>query len=235
MKELTEQFSLTSEQLQLIKDVVAKNATTDELKLFLYRCKDLGLNPLKPGQIHFVKYGNGPGSIVVGIEGFRAKAHSTGKVEGIKRGILRDASGQCIGGWAEVHRKDWKLPAREEVALSEYHTGKNPWTRMPETMIKKVAEASALRMAFPDELGGVYSQEEMNQVPAIKQEEYIIPDGSLAGMTLQSVPRERLIKFIENGQKVIETQPDKEPMWWGKFMSEAQSYLKSSLDQEQSV
>jgi len=100
MKELTEQFSLTSEQLQLIKDVVAKNATTDELKLFLYRCKDLGLNPLKPGQIHFVKYGNGPGSIVVGIEGFRAKAHSTGKVEGIKRGILRDASGQCIGGWA---------------------------------------------------------------------------------------------------------------------------------------
>jgi len=121
------------------------------------------------------------------------------------------------------------------VALSEYHTGKNPWTRMPETMIKKVAEASALRMAFPDELGGVYSQEEMNQVPAIKQEEYIIPDGSLAGMTLQSVPRERLIKFIENGQKVIETQPDKEPMWWGKFMSEAQSYLKSSLDQEQSV
>ena len=34
---------------------------------------------------------------------------------------------------------------------------------MPETMIKKVAEAAALRMAFPNELGGVYTQEEMAQ------------------------------------------------------------------------
>jgi hypothetical protein len=31
---------------------------------------------------------------------------------------------------------------------------------MPETMIKKVAEAAALRMAFPNELGGTYINEE---------------------------------------------------------------------------
>ena len=35
---------------------------------------------------------------------------------------------------------------------------------MPETMIKKVAEAATLRMAFPTELGGIYAEEEFEKV-----------------------------------------------------------------------
>ena len=158
----------TQEQLKLITSTVAKGATADELKLFLYRANNLGLDPLKPGQIHFVKYGNSPGTIVVGIDGLRAKANRTGKLNGIKRGALRDESGKLIGGWAEVYRTDWQEPAREEVPLSEYSTGKGPWQKMPETMIKKVAEAAALRMAFPDEFGGVYVAEEMAQETQVR-------------------------------------------------------------------
>lgn len=153
----------TPEQMKLITDVVAKGATPDELKLFLYRCQHMGLDPLKPGQIYFMKYGAGPGTIVVGIEGFRSKAARTGKLAGIKRGAIRDAKGALLGGWAEVYRSDWKEPAREEVPLAEYNSGKSVWQKMPETMIKKVAEAAALRMAFPDDLGGIYTQEEMHQ------------------------------------------------------------------------
>jgi hypothetical protein len=124
----------------------------------------MGLDPLKPGQVHFIKYGTSPGSIVVGIEGFRARAARTKQLAGIKRGVLRDAQGKCVGGWCEVYRHDWTHPAREEVSLTEYDTKKNQWSKMPETMIKKVAEAAALRMAFPDELGGTYAEEEMHQV-----------------------------------------------------------------------
>jgi phage recombination protein Bet len=153
----------TAEQLQLINSTIAKGATPDELKLFLYRCQTLGLDPLKPGQIYFIKYGTSPGTIVVGIEGFRSRASRTGKLSGIKRGALRDDQGNLIGAYAEVFRSDWKEPAREEVPLSEYNTGKGNWQKMPETMIKKVAEAAALRMAFPDDLGGVYTKEEMDQ------------------------------------------------------------------------
>lgn len=160
----------TPEQIKLITEVVAKGATQDELKLFLYRCQNLGLDPLKPGLIHFVKYGSGPGSIVIGIDGFRARANRTGKLAGINRGVVRDNNGKCVGAWAEVHRSDWSHPAREEVTLAEYNTGKAMWARMPETMIKKVAEAAALRMAFPDELGGVYSTEEMDQAEKHKVE-----------------------------------------------------------------
>lgn len=154
---------LSKDQLDLIKSTIAKGATDDELKLFTYRCKKMGLDPLKPGHIHFVKYGNNPGTIIIGIDGFRSRAASTGKHTGTKRGVLRDENGKCIGAWCEVYRTDWTQCAREEVSLVEYNTQKSNWAKMPETMIKKVAEVAALRMAFPDELGGVYSDDEMDQ------------------------------------------------------------------------
>lgn len=158
----------TPEQVELIKATVAKGATDNELKLFLYRCQNMGLDPLKPGQVHFIKYGSNPGSIVVGIDGFRVKAARTGKLVGIKRGAIRDEAGKLIGAWCEVYRKDWTHPAREEVSLAEYNTGKAMWAKMPETMIKKVAEAAALRMAFPDDLGGMYAEEEMQQAEPVR-------------------------------------------------------------------
>ncbi len=170
----------TQSQMALITSTVAKGASPDELKLFLYRAKNMGLDPLKPGQIHFVKYGNGPGSIVVGIEGFRSIAHRTGKLAGIKRGPIKDDSGQLIGAWAEVYRVDWQHPAREEVPLSEYNAGTPVWRKMPETMIKKVAECAALRMAFPNDLGGVYAPEEMDQATSPAQSLSIKPEQPMA-------------------------------------------------------
>lgn len=195
MKDLTVNkgtFGLTSDQLSLVTSTVAKGATRDELQLFLYRCQNLDLDPLKPGQIHFVKYGNNPGSIIIGVDGFRARAAKTGKHTGTKRGIIRDDSGRCIGAWCEVYRSDWEHPARDEASLSEYNTGKNNWAKMPETMIKKVAEVAALRMAFPDELGGIYSDDEMEQakdglagtVPDAKQTVKIVaPDANAHTIT----------------------------------------------------
>jgi phage recombination protein Bet len=228
------------EQIQLIKDVVAKNATDDELKLFLYRCKNLGLDPLKPGQIHFIKYGNSPGTIVVGIEGFRSRASTTGKLTGIKRGILRDDKGKCTGAWAEVFRSDWKEPAHEEVSLSEYNTGKSNWARMPETMIKKVAEAAALRMAFPDQLGGVYTNEEMDQAnhgtvypeqPSAEDghpdpyPSYRIPGGQFAKRGLHEIEPKKLADYIESREKALKDKPEKKPEWWDDFVYRAEQYL----------
>lgn len=153
----------TNEEVDLIRNTVAKGATQNEFMLFLYRCQKMGLDPLKPGLIHFVKYGNNPGTIIVGIDGFRSRAARTGKHKGTQRGVLRDAKENCVGAWAEVYRSDWDKPAREEVSLKEYNAGRAQWSKMPETMIKKVAECAALRLAFPDELGGVYAPEEMHQ------------------------------------------------------------------------
>ena len=155
------QGDFTTDQVELIKRTVAPTATPAEFELFLYRCRHMGLDPLKPGEIYFIKFGGSPGVIVVGIEGFRKRAERSGKRAGIKRGVFRNEEGKCVGAWCEVFRSDWTEPAREEVSLAEYNTNRNNWAKMPETMIKKVAEAAALRMAFPDDLGGVYIEEEM--------------------------------------------------------------------------
>lgn len=153
----------SSAEVKLIRDTIAPNATEKEFELFIYRCKNMGLDPLKPGQIFFIKYGTGPGTIVVGREGFRVRASKTGKHTGTKVGTIRGEKNEVIGAWCEVYRSDWQHPARAEVFLSEYNTGKSQWAKMPITMIQKVAEAAALRMAFPDELGGLYLREEMDQ------------------------------------------------------------------------
>lgn len=50
-----------------------------------------------------------------------------------------------------------------KVYFAEYTTGKNLWTSKPRTMIAKVAEMHALRMACPEEMSQVYVQEEMDQ------------------------------------------------------------------------
>lgn len=166
---LAEKFGFTESELDLIKRTVAKNATDDELGLFFYRAKALQLNPLMPGQIFFIKYGNSPGTIVIGIDGFRSRAHATGKLSGVERGVIRNEKGVCTGAWTNVYRSDWTKPAHEEVSLHEYNTGKGNWLKMPETMIKKVSEVAALRIAFPAELGGLYLSEEMDQAsPLVK-------------------------------------------------------------------
>lgn len=47
-----------------------------------------------------------------------------------------------------------------KVYFDEYTTGRNLWTSKPRTMIAKVAEMHALRMACPEELSQAYVEEE---------------------------------------------------------------------------
>lgn len=49
------------------------------------------------------------------------------------------------------------------VFFDEYNTGRNQWKSKPRTMIAKVAEMHALRMACPEELAQSYSEEEYQQ------------------------------------------------------------------------
>lgn len=167
----------TREQIELINRTIAVGATDDELKLFLHTAQRLGLDPFAR-QIHFIKRKRkNPqtgqyeeyGQTLVGIDGFRAIAERTGKLAGIKRGVIRDEKGNLIGAWAEVHRSDWREPVREEVLFVEYcqrdASGKPTglWATMPSQQLKKCAEAMALRMAFPMVLSGIYAPEEMEQ------------------------------------------------------------------------
>jgi len=200
---LPQTVTYSAEQIELIKKTIAKGASNDELKLFMMNCKRLQLDPFAK-QIYFVKYGSSPGTIIVGLDGFRAAAHRTGQLSGIERGANLDSNGKVLSGWAKVYRKDWDHPAYEEVPFSEYNTGKGNWVKMPQTMIKKVAEVAALRMAFPSDLSGVYAQEEMDQAQSGTRQHTIVksqevrptPDHSV---TSKAVPTTLLNEQVMSG------------------------------------
>lgn len=153
----------SNEQVALIKRTIAKEATNDELALFMTMCNRMQLDPWAK-QIYFSKI-KGRLTIMVSVDGLRLIAHRTGKISGVRRGVIRDEKGAITHGFCEIHVKGWDKPVYEETPFKEYFKDDSRfdgnWTTKPETMIKKVAECSALRIACPQELGSVYSPEEM--------------------------------------------------------------------------
>lgn len=66
-----------------------------------------------------------------------------------------------------------RCPFTSLVFFKEYSTGQNLWAKKPMTMIAKVAEMHALRMAFPEVLDKAYVEEEMT--PA-REVEIVVPE-----------------------------------------------------------
>lgn len=171
------------DQIELIKRTVAKGATDDELRLFLYQAKRSGLDPLA-NQIKGIKRWNKDENretmaIQVGIDGYRLVADRTGERDGTddpqwcgEDGIWRDVwigDKPPIACRIRVHRRGHSKPY-VGIAYYRFYVQKkrdgNPnrfWLDGAENMLAKCAEALALRQAFPQELSGIYTHEEMAQ------------------------------------------------------------------------
>src|SRR5690606_31505852 len=74
---------------------------------------------------------------------------------------LAEESGRIIKAVAKVYRKDRSRPMTAEAYFAEYNKGYGNWKTMPRVMLSKCAESMALRKAFPQELNGLYTTEEM--------------------------------------------------------------------------
>jgi len=153
--------------LATIRDTVAIGATDSEFGMFVGFCKATGLNPFKK-EIWFIK-ANGRVQMMTGINGFHAIANSHSEYDGIESGLVGKGGeylsatypgNDFIGAWARVHRKDRKLPIEGVAMLSEYDKGHGNWKTMRRVMINKCAESVALRKGFPQQLGGLYTEEE---------------------------------------------------------------------------
>lgn len=154
-------------EIDLIKKTVAADATDQELAMFLHHAQRMELDPLAR-QIHFVKRG-GRSAIQVGIDGYRLVASRTGLYAGNDEAVYTlDKDGNPVAASVTV----WKLVGGQRCGFTstarwaeyapEGGTG-FMWRKMPFLMLGKVAEALALRKAFPAELSGVYTHEEMDQ------------------------------------------------------------------------
>lgn len=87
----------------------------------------------------------------------------------------------------------------EACATTKEGKPNSMWSKRPRGQLAKCAEAGALRKAFPDELGGVITADEVNEEP-INQHSTTTPDSGTTVIDTQSVEliTPEQIKEIEN-------------------------------------
>ena len=178
---------------QELKDIFMRtvfNGLTEEEAIVAYRLARRRNLDVEARQIFFVPYVDKQGRRTVvsqtSIDGLRLIALKTGKYGGSvnPRLTIKDKNGvklvipheeydpgetdQIISGTIAVINTDFPQPQSATALFKSYcktYNG-NPtglWATMPDVMILKCAESLALRRAFPQDLTGIYTSDEMEQ------------------------------------------------------------------------
>ena len=171
----------TPDQVDLIKRTVAEGTSDDELSLFLEVCRATGLNPFQRQIYAIVRDTWNPTTrrkepkmtIQTGIDGYRLIASRTGQHVGTSDVTFGPEGDGGHPSWARItvyrkvagERAEFTATARFDEYAQTNRGGDltGLWAKMPHTMLAKCAESLALRKAFPAELSGVYTREEMAQ------------------------------------------------------------------------
>lgn len=201
------------EKLQILKLQIVKDGrcTDDELAFCLTFCRNKQLDPFTR-QVYFLRLDGGKLSPVTAIDGLRSIANRTNAYAPGNENWQHDDSGRLVSATVSV----WKLVAgkwfeyQATAFFDEYNAPNKPnWRKMPRVMLAKCAEARALRKGWPDELGAVYGEDELDQ--ATSRFDAIKPEEPQSTVVVQ-MPA----KKIEQAKPAVAKQsvnPNKPPKW----------------------
>lgn len=190
----------------------AANVTDQEIMQFICICKYNQLNPFL-NEAYLVKFGN-DAQMIVSKEAMFKRADACENYEGIQYGIIVKRNGEIVdvegcfldenevllGGWAKVYRKDRKYPIVARCSLKEFEKSQATWKTMKATMIAKVAKVQALREAFPNQLGAMYTREEQEivETPYEEVKTTIKQEANKQELPIQDVQAQELPIEIKN-------------------------------------
>lgn len=174
-------------QLRLIKNTIAKECTDIEFQLFVELAKQTGLDLFRK-QVHAQIFNKDKPekrqlTLIISIDGYRVIAERTGKYRpddepprfeydnsikgkenplGLISATVSLFKQDNIGAW---HKSSHTAYWDEYAPITQWGLG-DTWKKMGRIMLAKCCEAALLRKSFPDALGGLYSQDEMEKVSA---------------------------------------------------------------------
>lgn len=174
-----------AQQAVLQQSGIDNQVTAAELSAFLHLCQRTRLDPFSR-QIYLIGRWDSRQQRKVytpqtSIDGYRVVAHRVVAEQNVNLGyedtLWCDQNGQWRDVWLSdappsgvkvtVVRNGQRFPAvalfREYVQTGKENKPIGLWGKMPAGQLAKCAEALALRKAFPQDLAGVYTAEEMAQ------------------------------------------------------------------------
>ena len=187
-----DQASFNDTQLAALAQIGVDTNRPADVAVFFHQAKRTGLDPFNR-EIYMITRKGKP-TIQTGIDGFykiaNRAARSNGGTWGIPETLWCGEDGQWRDVWLSkrapaaakvtVERDGSKFTV---VAVTDEYKAQGPlWEKMPARMVAKCAEALAIRKAFPGDLSGLYTSEEMMQADSPAAGSQQQPQGGRFGL-----------------------------------------------------
>lgn len=246
----SEQEYWSDKQLAALRHMGVENASGGDLAVFHHVCQRTGLDPFAR-QIHMIgrntknqrtnewetKY-----TIQTGIDGFRLIGRRAADRSHQAISVEAPQWAHEDGTWRDVWSPKWGLPIAARVTLrragepftavalfDEYKQTKRDggltsmWAQRPAGQLAKCAEALAWRMAFPQDLSGIYADEEMGQADRPERHDVPNPPASAADRMSSA------LGIQVTAEQVTDAEPDPEPAQNEPLLLDPRSSLAKAM------
>lgn len=166
-------LAITSEQVKIARDTVAKGLDDNQFAVYLYNCQRQGVHPLDGLIVPVLRTDDGQKKLtfVTTVDLLRSRAAETDDYAGSDDPFFEYAADNegnkkpvaaTVTIWKFVHGEKCAFTAT--ARYDEYYPGDKQgfmWRSKPHVMLGKCAEGLAIRKAFPKQLAGLYLEEEL--------------------------------------------------------------------------